>query len=320
MRDMVLNVTYAGSRGVHLNEERSINQAGFASLSNPINGITTNTVANLPGRVPYLGFTASNFLDIYSNGESWYNALEASLEKRLSHGLQFLASYTFARSLSTASNTVSGNNGGMPVGDQNRPSQTYGPDGFIRDQRFVFSGIYALPLLQHQASLIRGVLGGWNLGSVLTIQSGARLTLITNTSTNIYGATTDRVQVAAGCTYPQLVTSGSIKTRLNNYFNKSCITTPPVVGNDGRGTTFGNAGIGIVRGPDQSDLDLSIMKRFSVPAWESARLEFRADFFNALNHPSFSNPSLTATQATFGDILSESVNPRVIQFALKLNF
>ncbi len=320
MRDTVLSVTYAGSRGVHLNEERSINQAGFASPSNPINGATTNTVANIQQRVPYQGFTASSFNDIYSNGESWYNALEASLEKRLSHGLQFLASYTFARSLSTASNTVAGGNGGSPVGDQNRPSQTYGPDGFIRDQRFVLSAVYATPRLQDRAFLIRGVLGAWSVSSVVTIQSGDRLTLTTTTSTNIYGITTDRVQIAAGCTYPQLETSGSTESRLNSYFNKSCVTTPPVVGNDGRGTTFGNAGIGIVRGPDQSDLDLSLMKQFSVPATEHARLEFRADFFNALNHPSFSNPTLSFTSATFGEILSESVNPRIVQFALKFSF
>ena len=320
MRDMVLNVNYAGSRGVHLNEEKTINQAGLAGASNPINGVTANTVANIQKRVPYLGFSASNFNDIYSNGQSWYNALQASLEKRLSHGVQFLASYTFARSLSTISNAVSGGNGGMPIGDQNRPSQTYGPDSFIRDQRFVFSGIYTLPSLQNQRAFVKTVLGGWNLGSVVTIQSGQRLTLTTTTSTNIYGITTDRVQIAAGCDYALLETSGSVENRLNNYFNKSCIGTAPVIGSDRKGTTFGNAGIGVVRGPDQTDLDLSLMKRFQVPAWEAARLELRADFFNALNHPSFSNPNLVASQSTFGDILSESVNPRVLQFALKFSF
>ncbi len=270
--------------------------------------------------MPYLGFSSSNFNDIYSNGESWYNALQASLEKRLSHGLQFLASYTFARSLSTASSSVAGANGGTPTGDQNRPSQTYGPDGFIRDQRFVLSGVYALPLLQNQNVLVKSALGGWTLGSVVTIQTGQRLTLTTTTTTNIYGINTDRVQIAAGCTYPQLETSGSVETRLNNYFNKSCITTAPVVGNDGKGTTFGNAGIGIVRGPDQTDIDLSVMKQFPLPVTEHARLEFRADFFNVLNHPSFSNPNLNFSQATFGQILSESVNPRILQFALKFSF
>ncbi len=212
INNMVLNVNYAGSRGVHLNEERTINQAELASPSNPINGVTTNTVANIQKRVPFQGFSASNLNDIYSNGESWYNALEVSLEKRLSHGLQFLASYTFARSLSTASGAVANANGGSPIGDQNRPSQTYGPDSFIRDQRFVLSGIYTLPSLQSQSTWIKTALGNWNLGSVLTIQSGQRLTLTTTTTTNVFGINTDRIQIAAGCAYPQLETSGSAES------------------------------------------------------------------------------------------------------------
>ncbi len=320
-RDMVLTVSYSGARGVHLNEERTINQAGFASASNPINGVTTNTVANIQQRVPYQGFTASGMNDIYSNAESWYNSLGASLEKRFSHGLQFLASYTFARSLSTAGSTIAGANGGTPVGDQNRPSQTYGPDSFIRDQRFVLSGLYALPLLRDRGAFIQGALGGWKLGGVFTMQTGDRLTLTTTTTTNIYGITTDRVQIAAGCTYPQLVTSGSPESRLYNYLNKSCVTTAPIVGSDGKGTTFGNAGVGIVRGPDQSDVDVSLIKQIPLPKWtDHGRLEFRAEFFNALNHPSFSNPSVSLTSASFGDILTETVSPRLVQFALKFVF
>ncbi len=318
--DMVLSVTYAGSRGVHLNEERTINQAGLASPSNPINGATTNTINNIQQRVPYQGFTANNFLDIYSNGESWYNALEATVEKRLSHGLQFLASYTYARSLATPNGSVANANGGQPTGDQNRPSQTYGPDGFIRDQRFVLSAVYALPLLQNHSLFIRSVLGSWQLGSVFTIQSGDRLTLTTTTATNVFGISMDRVQMAAGCTYPELETMGGVEHRLNNYLNKSCVTTAPVIGSDGKGTTFGNAGIGIVRGPDQSDLDLSLMKQFPVPLTEHGRLEFRADSFNLLNHPSFGNPSTSFSSATFGQILGDTVNPRILQFSLKLSF
>ena len=98
------------------------------------------------------------------------------------------------------------------------------------------------------------------------------------------------------------------------------MTTAPVIGNDGKGTTFGNSGVGAVRGPGQSDLDLSLVKQFPIPMWEAAHLEFRADMFNSLNHPSFSNPTLFTNSASFGDVLSENVNPRIVQFALKLNF
>jgi hypothetical protein len=320
MKDMVLSTTFDGNRGTHLLEIRSINQADLASASAPIRGITTNTVANIPQRVPYEGFTASGLQDIESNGESWYNALDVSLEKRMSHGLQFLASYTYARALSTDLNSVNGANGGTITGNQNSPSQTYGPDGFIRDQRFVLSAFYALPFFEHNKSFVGTALGGWRLAGVLTIQSGDRLTPDDQTATNVFGDTLDRIQMAAGCTYPQLETPGGTEARLTNYFNKSCITTPPVIGADGKGTTFGDAGIGIVRGPGQANTDLSLIKQFPIPAWERGRLEFRAEFFNALNHPQFSNPSVLYGGASFGQILSTSVNPRVIQFALKLSF
>jgi hypothetical protein len=270
--------------------------------------------------VPYEGFTASGLQDIESNGESWYNALDVSLEKRMSRGLQFLASYTYARSLSTAVGAVNGANGGTATGNQNSPSQLYGPDSFIRDQRFVLSAFYALPFFEHNKSFVGTVLGGWRLAGVLTIQSGSRLTLTNQTSTNVFGDTLDRVQIAAGCTYPQLETSGGTEGRLTNYFNKSCVTTAPVIGADGKGTTFGDAGIGIVRGPGQANTDLSLIKQFPVPAWDRARLELRAEFFNALNHPQFGNPNLTFGSASFGQILTSSVNPRVVQFALKLTF
>ena len=77
-KDMVLTATYDGMRGLHLLEVRNINQADLASASNPIRGLTTNTVANTPQRVPIEGFTATGITDIQSNGESWYNALDVT--------------------------------------------------------------------------------------------------------------------------------------------------------------------------------------------------------------------------------------------------
>ena len=169
LRDMVLDVTFNGARGTHLLEERSLNQALLASASAPIRGVTTNTVANVPLRVPYQGFTSATMYDIESNGESWYNALNASLEKRFSHGLQFLASYTFARALETDAGAISGANGGLATGNQNSPSSRYGPDSFIRDQRFVLSAFYAIPGFANSKSFAGKTLGGWRLAGVTTI-------------------------------------------------------------------------------------------------------------------------------------------------------
>jgi len=86
--------------------------------------------------------------------------------------------------------------------------------------------------------------------------------------------------------------SGSLESRLNGYFNASCFVPARAPGD------FGTTGRNILRGPDQSDIDLSIIK--AVPPAEGANLEFRAEFFNALNHPSFANPvnSLSSANVT----------------------
>src|SRR5262249_29625714 len=88
---LILETSYSGARGLHIIRERSINQADLASPSNPIRGETTNTVANIPLRVPFQGWNSANMLQIESSGASWYNALLVSLSKQFSRGLQVQA-------------------------------------------------------------------------------------------------------------------------------------------------------------------------------------------------------------------------------------
>jgi hypothetical protein len=94
-----------------------------------------------------------------------------------------------------------------------------------------------------------------------------------------------------------------------------------VIGSDGIGTAFGDSGVGIVRGPDQNNFDLALIKNTKV-GWpsENLNLEFRVEMFNAFNHPQFSNPDNSFSDSSFGQISSTSVNPRIVQLALKLNF
>jgi hypothetical protein len=110
-------------------------------------------------------------------------------------------------------------------------------------------------------------------------------------------------------------------SKLNNYFNASCFTSPPIIGADGIGTGFGNSATGIVDGPGQANLDLTLSKTVAL-SWpvEKSSLQFRAEFFNALNHPQFANPDTNFTSPTFGVISSTAVNARVGQLALRFAF
>lgn len=341
-KDFALEIGYNGTRGTKLEVERAFNQAALTSAANPIRpGVTTNTVADIQQRVPFEGFSAPGAFQIETSGASWYNALDVSLTKRFSHGLQFLAAYTWARSLTDASNSSTGTQQGANlIGNQNDPHARYGPDGFVRPQRFVLSYLYDIPGPNDIVSLRGRFLAGWAVSGVTTIQSGRRLDLTFADPNNVFGIgtgalNTDPAQLAPGCTAGQLVTRGSVQSKLSNYFNAACFTTPPIIGDPeppltpgacgaastcAQATTFGNAGPGIVGGPDQVNFDFALIKRTAFGPEESRNLEFRAEFFNLFNHTQFANPDGAFNDATFGVIDSTSVAPRIIQLALKLNF
>lgn len=319
----MLEVGYVGTRGTHQIRSRSVNQARLASLMNPIRGQTTNTVSNIAKRVPLEGWAPDGIVVIESEGSSWYNGLETTLTKRMGRGLQFLLSYTFSKTLDTdAANVVStAANGGLTLGNQNDPKARYGVSSFDRTHRLIFSYSYELPSPQKLNGFANALLRGWSVSGVTIVQSGQALSISDANGTNIYGISEDRAQLVQGCTKSQLVTPGSVQSKLNNYFDTACFTNPPIVGSDGIATGFGNSGVGIARGPAQVNFDAALIKRTPIrKLGENAQFEFRSEFFNTFNHPQFSNPDTNFTSPTFGVISSASVNPRIIQLALKLSF
>jgi hypothetical protein len=322
----ILDVTYSGARDLHTILGRTINQAALASPSNPIRGETTNTVANIPLRAPYLGWTANTMYFFATAGQAWYNSLQASVTQRIGHRLQYQAAFTWARLLTPVPGFTTGSNEFGPSGDQNdlRTHGTgYGPDYNIRPLRFVLSAYYAIPGPTKDHAFLASTLGGWSLATVTVIQDGQQGSIAFNNVNNVYGITSDRASYSPNCISKNLSTSGSISHRVDNYINGSCLAAPAVIGDDGIGTGFGNTPNGILREPDQAVVDLSINKTQQV-RWpkEGASVQFRADFFNAFNHPNFAdvNNAYTTTPSAFGTITAMATNPRVIQFALKFAF
>jgi hypothetical protein len=159
------------------------------------------------------------------------------------------------------------------------------------------------------------------LDAIATIQSGSALTIANTNSTNVFGISEDRVQVSGRCSKGLLVRGGSVESKLNSYFIPSCFTSPPVIGADAVGTAFGNSSTGIAEGPGQENLDLALSKSVAL-CWphEKGSLQFRAEFFNLLNHPQFSNPDSNFASPTFGVISSTAVSARVGQLALRFAF
>ncbi|HWR13465.1 MAG TPA: carboxypeptidase-like regulatory domain-containing protein [Terriglobales bacterium] len=318
----ILDVSYAGARNLHMVMSTSINQANLASAANPIRGVTTNTIANINSRKPYLGWNTGQMRLFKTGGQAWYNALQVSLSQQRKK-LYYQASYTWARLLTPQPSTSLGTNYSLLSGDQNDLRKGYGPDPWIRPQRFILSAVYGLPEPSKSNRLLSATLGGWSISTVTLVQAGHQMGIAYNNANNIYGITSDRPSFAPGCTAANIAVPGSVSSKVDNYINRSCLAAPAVIGSDGIGTDFGNTPIGILRGPGQFNIDLSLGKSFQVP-WpnDGASIQFRSDFFNALNHANFADPNLgyTTTPSAFGTIRAMSTNPRVIQFSLKYAF
>jgi hypothetical protein len=259
------------------------------------------------------------------------------VRKQFSHGFLVQAAYTWSKCLTNSF----GNSAN--VNDANDLRQQYGPALFNRPHRFILNYSYDLPFGDHPGVLGR-LISGWSVSGVTTVQDGQPLTITDTSLGTIFGTGaanfTDsgisRAQMAPGMTYGDVATPGGIEQRLGGtsggpgYLNIHAFCalpncTPPTIGD---GTDFGNSGMGIILGPGQFNFDFSILKNTRLA--ENHSLQFRAEFFNVFNHPQFDNPNPNATiyepplpnvsGPGFGQIVYTSVNPRVLQLALKYSF
>ncbi len=352
----VLELGYVGSSSINLMEQyHNNNTAQLASVANPINGITTNTAANFLYRVPYLGYQAvgvrGTAFDAYAN----YNSLQATVRKQFSHGFTFQGAYTWSKALTVEYNNVANSNDAGNLAQQYGPATFSRPQRFVANYSYDLpfgnhQGVLKKVLGGWNVSGVTVVQGG----SPMTIADATAGTLFGTQGTSQAGF--GRVQMAPGMTYASANSPGDVEQRLGGasggpgWFNKAAFVAPPAMSPTGTiyysipggdtaqvqcqkatgvscGTLFGNSGSGIITGPGQFNFDLSILK--TTPITEKQTLQFRAEFFNLFNHPQFTNPNYgqgaiyalpNFASGSFGQITSTSVNPRVIQFALKYIF
>ncbi|MGH9962471.1 MAG: TonB-dependent receptor, partial [Pyrinomonadaceae bacterium] len=285
---------------------------------NPVHGETTTTAGNVQQRVPFLGLAAGASL-VETIFNSNYNSLQTSVTKRLSRGLDFLASYTWSKSLDASSGGSSGQTGisafdvGSVTNDQTNLRGSYGPSDFDRTHRFVLSFVYQLPDLRRGPEPLQFLMSRWQLSGLTVFQSGTPITVVDSTAGTVFGATQGFAR--AQCTGQNPAGSGPVTNRLNGYFNPAAFTSAPTIGD---GTGFGNCGKGIVRGPGQRNLDLAIQRSFRL--FKESHLLFRAEFFNITNTPNFGLPNADRASPSFGVISNTVSNPRIVQFALKYSF
>ena len=265
-------------------------------------GPSTATVASRRLLPYYTNVSISN-----PGGNLSYNALQTKLEKRLSKGLQFIASYTWAHTIDNVTELYADNapSGGSPVNPWDRQLNRANSDIDIR-HNFVFSPLYLLPVGKGQRWLNHGgvvdaVLGGWQLAGILSMRSGLPFTPITS------GGLTN----AGGEDRPNRVGDGNLPSdqrSINRWYDVSAFQVQPQY-------TYGNSGRNILFAPGLRNLDFSVQKFFALS--ERFRLQFRAESFNLTNTPAFGAPNVTINSLTPG-VITTAGQPRRVQFGLKL--
>jgi hypothetical protein len=319
--NLLAEVGYVGTRSLHVAGSVEFNQAMLASPENAINGETTNSVNNVIQRVPYAGVAPGSLVSETAFMAN-YNALQASLTRRLSRGLQFQGSYTWSRTL----DETSGSSGNqvfelwLITNDQRNPRQNYGPTDFDRTHRVVINFNYAMPGLRNAPRLLRQATADWHASGIFVAQSGTPITILDFGAGAVYGnySFENRAQLSGG----RIATSGSLHDRvLGHYLDANAFTNAPMAPNaiSTSDTDFGNSGVGAVRGPGQRNLDFSLERTLHIT--ETHSVHVRAEFFNLTNTPNFANPlNIVGTGEAFGKITAKSNNPRIVQLALKYQF
>ena len=296
----LLSAGYVGS----VSRRLDYNSGAVNSAKTPGPGTAAQVNARRP--FPYM----TNFHYDRSIGSGNYNSLQAKLERRFSNGFQFLASYTWSKSLDTSSGLFQAENGpGNSVQNYYDIASNYGPSGYDVPHFLSVSMLYELPLGKGKQFLKTGpaayILGGWQINTVAQLRSGQSYTM------SVPGDIAN-IGVSDGYERPNLV--GNPKLAHPTYsaaFNKSAFAAP---------TTFayGNVGRGTMRSESYRNDDVSLFKNF--PIAEKVNVEFRAEAFNLFNIINPGIPNSTLNDPQYGTVRSIVGLPRQLQFAAKISF
>jgi len=320
---------YVGTTGVHLPRfiegDPAVFVPGVDSSGNPISNEN-----NVNQRRLYSGCTLAqpnnciygSIGEMASIANSAYNSLEASLRRRFGHGLSFLASYTYSKSIDDVSSFNITGSASQPVAGENDLAQNpfdlaaeRGRSMFDARHRVVLSYQWNLPFWNHATNWYQQALGKWQFNGIATLMSGTPFTVFDSSDNSLQGSAPEITGFSAN--RPNLVGNPNNGPRtaqewMNvNAFQK--LAPDPL----GRFQVFGDEGRNVVEGPAYLNWDFSAFK--NIPVTESKEFQFRGELFNILNHTNFRLPVSDISAPNFGQV-QQDVGPRVIQVALKFLF
>jgi outer membrane receptor protein involved in Fe transport len=291
VQGIVLTAAYVGSKGTGFSVLRNIN----AAIPGP-----GASGGNIEQRRPYLPGVLGSISSYEPLGFSTYHALQMTLNKRFSNGYSILANYTYSKSI---------DNGSVDAFGGAQDHTNWQPEKALSDydlrHRFVTSFLWELP--SPGRGWLRALLGGWQVNGIFTASSGRPFNVVSGTDRAFTGAGTQRPNLVGN---PHLDPNRSRAELIQQYFNPAAFVLP-------QAGTFGNSGRNTLIGPGSHNLDSSVFR--IIPLGEKVKLNFRAEFFNTLNHANLNNPVSSVSAVNIGRIQGTSA-PRILQFGLRLTF
>ena len=315
-KNLVATIAYVGSHGVH--QPFQIQDANIVlPTSHTSAGYFWPTPAGSGTRV---NPDAGQITALLWDGSSVYDALQIHVVRQMAKNLQFGASYTFAKSIDTSSASVVGDQFLNSI--QNLPwfdtSVNRGLSDFDIRHNAVFNAIWLVPGPRDQSG-VHWLVSGWQLGGIYEVSSGLPFT-------PKIGGDPLGLETSYPFDFPDRISGPGCESAVNpgnpvNYIRTQCFTFPSPA------TRMGNAGRNSLIGPGLSNFDFSLSKNnYIMRVSETFNIQFRAEFFNVLNHPNFDPPVANntlfgangATITTAGLITMTSTSSRQLQFALKI--
>ncbi|MFZ0738840.1 MAG: carboxypeptidase-like regulatory domain-containing protein [Candidatus Acidiferrales bacterium] len=303
----LISVGYVGSKGTKLPREYDLNLPPQGVY---LNSADFNTARPLSADYPNRWGAIDAVHHDFNNA---YHALEIEFSTKAWHNITVLSNYVWSKQTDLIYDT-SAENGTNAIGGQWDPSLSHGLSDADHPQRFLANINYIVPYRTSWNSLMKAALANWQVSTIATFEEGSPNTIL-NGSTSSFDYMGD---------VPIRTCNGNLphgQRSFLEYFDTSCFTDP-VAGPNGIAVTRGNSGRNIIYGPGINNWDLALIKGFTIH--EGYVLQFRAEAFNAFNHPQWASidtvdDQLTNSQSQFGQVTGSRA-PRLWQMSLRFDF
>jgi hypothetical protein len=311
-----VEIGYIGSRGFHLQRAHLINNTlpgpGPLGPRRPFKTLTfvPNTTLS-PGStnavIQSQTFPVSTINLLENSAQSWYDAAYINLRRRYSHGLSFLANYTYSKNLTNAPDFRSPMDESSIPQNNNDLAAEKGPGCDVR-HRFALSAVYAIPAYR-RAEWMRMVTQNWTFSTIYQVESGMPFTISVFGDTANSGTVLGENPIRTNVTGQPVFGPGTHTA--TEWFNPAAFAAPPAF-------TFGNAGRNSVYGPGLQTVDIALQRAFRLT--ERLNFQFRGEAFNALNQVNLGTPNRFVNTPQFGTITMAMTPGREIQLSARLSF